>query len=427
VTTQPRKDLVDGLLQSCWLLESARATVLARWGADFEERAERTAKRAALVEDALRARAIEAPSAIVEPHTQWVASVVGETPESVALGPALLQRLGEWTNVYIVDYLPSDPATFLALGEAELLFPVAPRAIEEADALVASGAPGHGPRFVVLTDIHIGAKATPELTRRAVEEINALEPEFVVVPGDITDDGEPSQFADARAILSQLRSPFYAVLGNHDAVQRSTRRGDGASLFAQAFGTKPIDTVLECGVVQVALADTSDPTPSPFPDWDLGRGGFREDAGGTAGGALQPGQADTLAARLDPSRPVVLVQHHELQPFAGFPPVMFALREPDSSMLLDALSGFDLTVIAGHTHRSALTTVGNGVPQLEVPSLKDWPHCYTVVSVEGGRPRAVVRQLSDRELVWSRSKHLTRIYQNYVMGPLATLDHTFGA
>src|SRR5207244_3634923 len=99
------------------------------------------------------------------------------------------------------------------------------------------------------------------------------------------------------------------------------------------------DVVLECGGTQVALMDSTDPTPSPFPDWDLGRGGFREDAGGVNGGTYEPGQADAMAARLDPSAPALVVQHHEMQPFAGFPPLMFGLRPEDSDALVSALSG----------------------------------------------------------------------------------------
>lgn len=424
---QARPDLIEGLLQACWLLERAREHVYTSWGPEFDERAERTARRATLVEAAMDAREVARPDHVLDDHRAWLVSLVGEALDAVPLGPALTQRFGEWTNVYAVDYLVSDPAEFLALGEAELLIPVAPRTLDETEGFLPQTGLGDGARFAILNDIHVGAKGSRELLAVAVREIAELEPEFVLVAGDITDDGEPEQFAVARELLSRLPCPVHHVLGNHDAVRRSTRESVGTKLFAEAFGHPPDDVVVECGGLQVALLDSTDPTPSPFPDWDLGRGGFREDAGGVNGGALGGDQIEKLVTKLDPARPVLVVAHHELQPFSGFPPVMFAVRQTDSDALLDALAGFDLVgVVAGHTHRSALSRVGRtGVAQLEVPALKDWPYVYSVVTVNDGRPRVTVRQVGDRDLVWKGVRAIPSIFRNYALGPLRALDHAF--
>lgn len=421
-----RPDLLDAMLRSCWLVECARARVYTAWGPAFSEQAHRTGRRVTLAEAALAARDIPAPVAVLDAHTEWLTSVVGAAPDAVPLGAALLQRLGEWTNVYLVDHLPSDPAEFLALGEGDLLFPVPPRDATEAERFIDDVPPGGSPRFAIITDTHIGAEGADDVLRAVVRDVNAVEPDFVVVPGDVTDDGEPEQFELAAEILSGLDAPVHAVLGNHDAVRRSTRRPEGAALFERAFGRPPADVVLTCGGWQVALVDSTDPVPSPFPDWDLARGGFREDAGGTNNGALRDGQAEALAAAADPDGDLLVVLHHELQPFGAFPPVMFGLRDEDSDGLLSALAGHRLRgVIAGHTHRSALTAVAGGVPQLEIPSAKDWPFCFTVVSLHSGRPHVVVRQISDRDLVSRRAAALTPIYRAYVTGPRAALEHTF--
>ena len=177
------------------------------------------------------------------------------------------------------------------------------------------------------------------------------------------------------------------MLGNHDAVQRSTRLGTGEKFYEETFGIPAQDFVVECGDLQVALVDSTDPTASPFPDWDVSKGSVGGEAAGVDSGALKPGQADELAARLDPKRRTLVVQHHELHPFPGFPPVKFALREEDAAAELDALEDHNLVgIVAGHTHRSAVLPVAarpgdKPTTQLEIPALKDWPHAYSVVGV----------------------------------------------
>src|SRR5207245_11515155 len=99
----------------------------------------------------------------------------------------------------------------------------------------------------------IGSKEGNALAPLAIQDINALAPEFVVVPGDITDDGEPGQFASIKEILDGLSCPYYVAPGNHDAVQRSTRGGFGAKLFAEAFGFEPADEIIHFAELALAI------------------------------------------------------------------------------------------------------------------------------------------------------------------------------
>ncbi|HEV7179694.1 MAG TPA: metallophosphoesterase [Candidatus Baltobacteraceae bacterium] len=79
--------------------------------------------------------------------------------------------------------------------------------------------------FVQISDSHIGfhQPANPDVTatlRQSVNAINALpkQPAFVVHTGDITHLSTPSQFDDARAVLSQLKAPLIALPGEHDVI-----------------------------------------------------------------------------------------------------------------------------------------------------------------------------------------------------------------
>lgn len=421
-----RIDLVRGLLQSCYVVEHARANLQEAWGGDFDRDASRTRQRADRLGRLLTERGFRLPDDVIEPHTAWFAGTCGSVSTEVPLGSAVLHTFGKWADEYAGPYLDSDRDDFRALGVEHSRVDLEVRSMTEDEAFLPPLELPAGRRFVVLTDIHIGSRRD-DLARAAVADINEIGPEFVVIPGDITDDGEPEQFRAAKEIFDGLACPYFVVMGNHDAVRRSTREPEGAALYAETFGSAPRDHVVECDGLQVALVDTTDPTASPFPDWDIASGRIGEGvAAGVDSGALRPGQADALAERLDRRRPVLLVQHHELHPFPGFPPVKFALREEDAQEELTALAGHNIVgVVAGHTHRSAVLQVGAGVTQLEIPAVKDWPHTFAVAGVTDNGVQVTVRQVSDREGVWKRVKRYPPLIRRFSIGPLSDLSYTF--
>lgn len=426
MTEEVREDLVRGLLQSCYVIEHARAGVQSLWGGDFDGDAARTHQRAERLGRLLTENGIRLPDEVIEPHTAWFAAVCGAAATEVPLGSAVLHTFGKWADVYAGPYLNSDLDDFKALGAEYSRVDLEVRTMTEEEAFLPAPELPPGRRFVVFTDVHVGS-GVDDLARAAVADINDIAPEFVVICGDITEDGEPEQFRAAREIFDGLTCPYFAVPGNHDAVQRSTREPVGAKLWADAFGSAPRDHVVECDGLQIALVDSTDPTASPFPDWDIARGRIGEGiAAGVDSGALRPGQIEALVQRLDARRPVLLVQHHELHPFPGFPPVKFALREEDAEAELAALAGHNLVgVVAGHTHRSAVLQVGSGVSQLEIPSLKDWPYTFAVAGVTDDGVQVTVRQISDREGVWKRVRALPPLIRRFAIGPLSDLSYTF--
>ncbi|MDF2921258.1 MAG: phosphoesterase [Paenibacillaceae bacterium] len=73
--------------------------------------------------------------------------------------------------------------------------------------------------IVMAADMHFGLLSGPSHARRMVEEINALEPDLVLYPGDIIDD-DLDAFVDSGIgeIIAGIEAPYgvYASLGNHD-------------------------------------------------------------------------------------------------------------------------------------------------------------------------------------------------------------------
>ncbi|MBW5448114.1 metallophosphoesterase [Cohnella sp. CFH 77786] len=74
-------------------------------------------------------------------------------------------------------------------------------------------------RVVAASDLHLGNIVGKRHLRRLVERVNALEPDLILLPGDVIDDSiEPfvrNRLSDLLRLL-KARYGVYAVLGNHE-------------------------------------------------------------------------------------------------------------------------------------------------------------------------------------------------------------------
>lgn len=72
---------------------------------------------------------------------------------------------------------------------------------------------------VFLSDVHYGTIQSPEVLRRAVEEINARQPDVVILGGDIVEEGTSKEaMEEAFRVLGNLKSTYGTcyIYGNHD-------------------------------------------------------------------------------------------------------------------------------------------------------------------------------------------------------------------
>lgn len=183
----------------------------------------------------------------------------------------------------------------------------------------------------LLADLHLGYSTDPDYIERAVDEINAMQPDMVIIAGDIFDNDyaavpEPERIAAALAALDSTYGT-YACWGNHDAAEPilagftwDTPDGNKNDPRMTQFLERSDVTLLEDEVVTLAngvqLAGRSDPSRSK----KLGEA--RLDA------------AELLAA-CDADAPVFVIDH-----------------QPDDTAAL-AQAGADL-ILSGHTHDGQL-------------------------------------------------------------------------
>jgi 3',5'-cyclic-AMP phosphodiesterase len=179
-----------------------------------------------------------------------------------------------------------------------------------------------------ISDVHVGGgRYRAELLRAAIAEINAAAPDLVVVAGDLTDEGFPDQYPDAKRELAELAcGHIVQVPGNHDA------RNVGYLGFEDTFGARdsrerPILEGLDVALVAV---------DSSKPDIDEGEIG-REHYGWIAEGFA--GDADLR----------VFVCHHHLMPIPRTGRERNQVLDAGDVLALLRQAEVDL-VLSGHRH-----------------------------------------------------------------------------
>jgi 3',5'-cyclic AMP phosphodiesterase CpdA len=231
-----------------------------------------------------------------------------------------------------------------------------------------------------------------------VREIVALDPQAVVVKGDLSQDGQPEEWA---AFERCYREPFgerlHVVRGNHDAYQGQTGYAG--------------DQWIELPGVAVALLDTVIPERTT--------------------GTLRAEQLDWLETHAAASdRPVLVMGHHQqwVPGEDGHRSEDYFGLHPDASDALDEVCARQRSIVAytaGHTHRHRVRAMTrSGVPTIEVGCVKDFPGTWAEYRVYEGGVTQVVHRVSDpAALDWSeRCRHLYADfginYEAYALGRL---------
>ena len=242
-----------------------------------------------------------------------------------------------------------------------------------------------------------GDEPYPELMNRcAIAEMKAVEPDVVVVKGDLTARGTRAEY---QAFLNAYGPAFgerlVHVRGNHD-----TYHGEDFASHAPISVTLP--------GVTLAVIDTAIPAKA---------------SGGVAAETLD--WLDQLAADVD--RPVLVFGHHHVwnPDLRQRPEGYFGVKPDDSEKLVDVvarrprIAGY----FAGHTHRNRVRrfSATADMPWVEVACVKDFPGAWAEYRVYEGGILQVFRRISAPEaLAWSEKTRdlYAGLYEMYAFGAL---------
>src|SRR5436853_4540779 len=110
-------------------------------------------------------------------------------------------------------------------------------------------------KIVQLSDLHCGQQFfLPQHLERAIAEVNEMEPDVVVISGDLTSHGFKEEYVLAREYLNRVDCKAMVVIpGNHDS------RNVGYVHFEALFGDRT--SVLRVGGTSIVAVDSSEPDP----------------------------------------------------------------------------------------------------------------------------------------------------------------------
>jgi Icc protein len=119
-------------------------------------------------------------------------------------------------------------------------------------------------RIAQFSDIHCGDPSfQPDVLTSVVERINRMEPDVVMVAGDLTAGGYEWEFDEAAEWLGRLQPPVIVIPGNHDSrnvgyIHFQRIFGERFSRYRQAFDPVRAERLMASGVTVVAC-DSSVP------------------------------------------------------------------------------------------------------------------------------------------------------------------------
>ena len=232
-------------------------------------------------------------------------------------------------------------------------------------------------KFVILADIHYSTKAenrqgrlfieVPLILNDVVNEINKNQFDFVVCPGDLTNEGLEEEYKGVKDILDKLNMPYYPVVGDHDVKYITGKRQDGTHIYSvnnlykdrklwnKYFG-EITGSIKKHGITFIKL-DTSPLT-------------------------LAKKQQDWLCNELENAKDkVVILSHHQLFPDSYIlDKNKIITNHKELKPLLENYSDKIKAIYVGHKNVPSRTYLG-ATMQLNCPQISQFPCGYLVVRV----------------------------------------------
>jgi 3',5'-cyclic AMP phosphodiesterase CpdA len=276
-------------------------------------------------------------------------------------------------------------------------------------------------RFAVVSDLHIGLTHTiqnhptrfhlvevsvPAL-EQVLEQVSQLSLDFLLIPGDLTQHGEPENHQWLSQRLAALPFPTYVIPGNHDV---PVLDADGTSIAWKDFPRY----YHHCGY---GLRQELYYTASPIPGVRIiGLNSNQFDRDGKQIGRIDRPQLDWLADTLEQSQDeliLVMIHHNVLDHFPDQTqhPIGRRYMLSNAPALLNVLRAAKVQLIfTGHLHVQDIAHQA-GIFDITTGSLVSYPHPYRVIELrqDGGQTHLSIASPRVENLPdWPNLQHFSR-------------------
>lgn len=240
--------------------------------------------------------------------------------------------------------------------------------------------------IVQISDLHVGSQFIESQFHQMAAEVNELQPDVVVVTGDLTNEGIRREYQRCSELLSTIRTKrMIAVSGNHDY------RNTGYLLFRKYFSSPSISDLGE-GVVLATIGTAR-------PDRNEGEVGYRQNLW----------LENTL--RKYAGRLILVAMHHHLVDVPDTGSDHQTVRDAGDVLRSILDSGVKI-VLCGHNHRPWVWDFGNlkvvnaGTATSERPRGL-FENTYNIITIRGGEAEV------DLKIVGGRRMPLSDIVRDY--------------
>lgn len=193
------------------------------------------------------------------------------------------------------------------------------------------------PRILHISDLHFGGPYLPEAGEALQRIAPSLEPDVIVVSGDISQRAKAHEFREARRFLDRLpQVPMLVIPGNHDVpLYRIAERLLRPHALYRELIASDLNPVLEVDDVALVGLDSTSPRRC------ISNGRVDND---------QLEHCARIFARLPPDVVRIIVVHHH---FAPGPDFARDRTMPKARRAIDFFVGQGVSMIlGGHAHRS---------------------------------------------------------------------------
>lgn len=246
-------------------------------------------------------------------------------------------------------------------------------------------------RFAIISDLHIATPATirdfpqrfhlVEVSIPALEsvlaELEAIDLDFLLLPGDLTQHGEPENHAWLAERLTRLPYPVYVVPGNHDAPTRErSPQSLGIADFPHQYQKFGYDDPTQPYYCREVLPDV----------WVIG---LNSNAYDETGAQLGMGHIDAnqlrwlqrTLAEVQGSLVMAMVHHNVIEHLPGQTQHSLGRRYmlDNAPALLEVLRSAGVPLIfTGHLHVQDIAEQ-QGIYEITTGSLVSYPHPYRIL------------------------------------------------